>query len=329
MDRRGSLPKGRTNGAPGPLGASGNQHCPASAPVPSACVPPSHTNAAKPGRSATLVGVKYLRPFLLRLFLLAVAGGAVVTFSESAGPARADENPTDMIVEQDPLTGGQFVYVVFHALDRDGFCAPVNGSVSRHPVLDIPVDFVIESGDGIIIETSGGSTTPGRPATGVRTFSTYLNAQSANPVRSFPPLVDGLTDECQAWVKISQSIPGPLRVLVTLAGDDGKPIGFIADLDRTATVPVSLTFRWSLVTWAGKDGITPADALRGPAGGNDITGEVTALYGWDAPTQSWRAYFPGSAGVPGANDLAALKAGQAYWVAIKGPGPVAWNIPAE
>ena len=47
---------------------------------------------------------------------------------------------------------------------------------------------------------------------------------------------------------------------------------------------------------------------------------------WDAATQAWRAYFPAGAGVPGANDLTALRTGSAYWVAISGPGPVIWPI---
>lgn len=266
----------------------------------------------------------FLRMALLGAFAVVAGLGALV-----AGPApsgRADgPDPVTLVVEQ--LDAGQFVYAVFHALDRDGFCNPPPGAVSLHPVIDMPVDFVIEAGEGVIIETSSRDTTPGRSKTGVPTFSTALNTASANPVRSFPPLVDGVTDECQAWVKISQSIPGPLRVLVTVPGDAGGKIGFIADLARTTTVDVDLTFRWSLVTWPGEDGISPADALKGAGGSADITSRVTAIYGWDAATQTWSAYFPSAAGVPGANNLAALRTGTAYWVAISGPGPVTWTVP--
>lgn len=255
---------------------------------------------------------------------LAAVFGAFI--GPSAQATRADEaSPVTLVVEQ--LDAGQFVYAVFHALDRDGFCNPPPGAVSLHPVINMPVNFVIEAGEGVIIETSNRDTTPGRSKAGVPTFSTALNAASANPVRSFPPLVEGVTDECQAWVKISQSIPGPLRVLVTVPGDGGGTIGFIADLARTTTVEVDLTFRWSLVTWPGEDGISPAEALTGAGGSADITAQVTAIYGWDAATQSWSAYFPSAGGVPGANNLTALRTGTAYWVAISGPGLVTWAIP--
>lgn len=263
-----------------------------------------------------------LRAVLFGALTFALVGGAFA-FAPTE-KARAQESPIDFHTEQQ-LDGSQFIYVVFHALDRGGFCTPPTGGVSLHPVLGIPVDFVIESGDGIIIETSNGATAPGRTANDVLTFSTKQNAASANPIVDFEPLT-AVDDECQAWIKVSQSIPGPLRVLVTVEGDDGKPIGFIADLGRTTTTTVDLQFRWNLVTWTGTDGISPTDALAGTGGGSNITNQVTAIYGWDATTQTWQAYFPSGAGVPGANDLTQLRAGQAYWVAISGPGGVTWTI---
>lgn len=269
----------------------------------------------------------------LRVFARAAAVAAASVLASfalvpapGAAPALAiEDGPVTFHIEQ--LEAGQLVYAVFHAVDRDGFCSPPPGAVSLHPVLAMPVDFVIEAGDGVIIETSTGSTTPGRSKTGVPTFSTALNAASASPVAAFPPLEEGRSDECQAWVKVSQSIPGPLRVLVTVPGDNGGKIGFIADLERTTSTEVDLRFRWNLVTWSGEDGISPGAALAGPGGAADITSKVTAIYGWDAAAQTWQAYFPSGAGVPGANNLAALRAGSAYWVAIAGPGPVRWEIP--
>lgn len=245
-------------------------------------------------------------------------------FGDPTQEALAQESgPVDMIVEE--LDGSQFIYVVFHALDRDGFCKPPPNAVSLHPVLDMPVDFLIEAGDGVIIETSEGAGIFGSFANDVNTFSTAENAASTAPVRAFPPLMDGVTDECQSWIKVSQSIPGPLRVLVTVPGDDGGSIAFIADLERETSNNVSLAFRWSLVTWTGASGVNPGAALRGP-GGTDISGEVTAIYGWDEATQSWLAYFPGSSSVPGANNLTALESGEAYWVAV-GAGGTTWAMP--
>ncbi len=264
-----------------------------------------------------------LRAALIASVALAAAFGALVGAPSTTTTAQS--SPVEFHTEQQ-LDGSQFIYVVFHALDRDGFCATPPGAISLHPVLGIPINFQIEAGDGLIIQTSNGGTAFGRSANNVLTFSTALNAASATPRASFPPLVNGLADECQAWIRVSQSIPGPLRVLITLAGDDGKPIGFIADLARTTTVNVNLQFRWNLVTWLGQDGISTGNALSGTGGGSNITNQVTAIYGWDAPTQTWQAYFPAGAGVPGANNLSQLRAGQAYWIAIAGPGGLSWTI---
>jgi hypothetical protein len=266
---------------------------------------------------------------LSRLLVLPVA---VVSFTgpglgDPSGEALAANAPVDFVVEE--LDGSQFVYVVFHALDRDGFCAPPPGAVSLHPVINLPVDFVIEAGDGVIIDSSSGDTPFGRTANDVPTFSTAVNAASASPIRSFAPLIDGLADECQAWIKVSQSIPGPLRVLVTVPGEDGGEIAFVADLERPGTTDLTLNFRWSLITWSGADAVSPTDALKGASTSKDITAQVSVIYGWDAAAQTWLAYFPSGAGIPGANNLPSLTTGSAYWVAVTGPGSTTWSIPAN
>ena len=58
---------------------------------------------------------------------------AVVSFASPAlrtgdHEALAATNPVDFVVEN--LDGSQFVYVVFHALDRDGFCSPPEGALT-------------------------------------------------------------------------------------------------------------------------------------------------------------------------------------------------------
>jgi len=71
------------------------------------------------------------------------------------------------------------------------------------------------------------------------------------------------------------------------------------------------------------------DALKGTGAndaGNDISDQVTAIYGWDAAAQDWLGYFPTGVNVPGANDLVTLDQGAAYWIAIKGPSSVTWTI---
>jgi hypothetical protein len=239
----------------------------------------------------------------------------------------------------------QFKYIVFHALDRDGFCwfDKSKGTRSLHPVLSSldddatigtndpveSVDFLIDAGQGIIVDRSGGALNVDgnrQFATGVPTFSTAIN--SALKEFPFSPLAAaGATDECQAWVKVSNSLLGIVNFLV-VAHDDEGDIGFdrVVDLQMTATY--TLNFRWSLITWNGADNIAVADALAGTGAndaGNDISGEVTAVYGWDQAAQDWLGFFPSGVSVPGANDLTNLKQGSAYWIAIKAPGPVTWT----
>ncbi|MEX0781724.1 MAG: hypothetical protein WD557_03675 [Dehalococcoidia bacterium] len=286
----------------------------------------------------------------------------------------------------------QFKYIVFRALDRDGFCnlpfvqefqfdtavdtvgggdnngalkpvwltlavggtktftntgipSLVNPSVSLHPVLssldddqvilDLPfgidpvesVDFTIDAGEGIILGTSGGSLdATKRFASGVPTFSTQLNTT----LKEFAPL-NGGSDECQAWIRVSNSLLGILDVLVTAHDDEGDIINDVI-VDFQDTFDYTLSFRWSLITWVGPDNIPVTDALGGTGAneeGNDITAQVTAVYGWDQAAQQWLGFFPTGVDVPGANDLTALETGQAYWIAIVGPGSVTWTVATD
>lgn len=265
----------------------------------------------------------------------------------------------------------QYKYIVFHAMDRDGFCssfgaptvllhsvlassalgmddadtaftvanltgaAPANARYNNDPVEN--VDFLIDSGEGIIIGSSSSASVinDGKQfATDVPTFSVYENDPAVTGIKEFPLsslAASGQTDECQAWIKVSNSLLGILNVLA-IANDDEGNIGFDKIIDLTNTTSYTLNFRWSLITWAGADSISVSDAIKGTGtsgknpGGNDISASVTAIYGWDAAAQQWLGYFPSGVNVPGANDLTTLKTGQAYWIAITGPSSVTWTI---
>jgi hypothetical protein len=262
----------------------------------------------------------------------------------------------------------QFKYIVFHAIDRDGFCSNSSGAVLLHSVLGTSpstylgmddadtdfsslgaryngdpvenVDFLIDSGEGIIIGSSPYFTSLGKIndgkqfGTGLLTFSKALNDPATSGVLEFdlsPLAAEGQTDECQAWIKVSNSLLGVLNVL-TIAHDDEGNIGFDRVIDLTNTHSYSLSFRWSLITWIGADAISVNDAIKGTGdagknpGGNDISASVTAIYGWDAAAQQWLGFFPSGVNVPGANDLTSLKTGDAYWIAITGPSSVTWTI---
>ena len=42
---------------------------------------------------------------------------------------------------------------------------------------------------------------------------------------------------------------------------------------------------------------------------------MTAVYHWNAASQSWDAYFPGTDDVPGGMDFSTLTNGASYWIA--------------
>lgn len=95
------------------------------------------------------------------------------------------------------------------------------------------------------------------------------------------------------------------------------------------TESYTLTSRWSLLTWTGRDGMSVSDAIRGTGvpGATDLTARITAIFQWDATTSTWKAYFAGGDGVPGASDFSTMATGTVYWVAISGEGTVPWVIP--
>ncbi len=241
----------------------------------------------------------------------------------------------------------QFKYVVFHAVDRDGFCSTQPGHsvygnpVSLHPVLSSldddnsfpdpveQVDFLIDGGQGKFVAMSHPGVLSGEQGSvkQVPTFSTLLNNPAAGGVKEFPTL-NGSADECQAWVKVSSSLLDLVNVFIVAYDDEGV-IGFDELIDFTSSTQYSLTFRWSLITRIGADGISPTDALSGTganAGGDNIMAQVTAVYGWEQASQTWLGFFPAGLNVPGANDLTRLTLGNAYWIAITAPGPVTWTV---
>ena len=219
----------------------------------------------------------------------------------------------------------QFNYVVIHELYRDGFCGD---SPSLHPVLGRTVDFTLDViGGGRIVEVSdrhdGGPGTIG--LLGQDATTTLMDADD-NPDAIAPMQAD----ECQAWVKISNSLLGVTDVLVAPDNWEGDPI-FDRIVDFSTEVELDLHFRWTLITWPGEDGIAVAAALSTKLAGVNPEAAplpvVTAIYGWNAAAQVWLAYFPSGLDVPGANDLAVLNNGQAYWVAITGPNNALWRVP--
>src|SRR4029079_11523832 len=114
------------------------------------------------------------------------------------------------------------------------------------------------------------------------------------------------------------------------------PLGTSADTAAdnftfgTATTTYTLYFRWTLLVWSGPNGADIATMLKGlespdnPAT-NDVSGIVTAIFRYNNTLQKFEGFFPGSAGVPGANDFTTFTKGQAYWIAINTAGSTTWT----
>ncbi|MEX2390972.1 MAG: hypothetical protein WD904_05185 [Dehalococcoidia bacterium] len=116
-----------------------------------------------------------------------------------------------------PTTEAQFNYVVLHLTDRDGFCDP---TPSQHPVIGERVTFLIDSPNGVIFPDANGI-----PAALLGTWTsktadvTTFDTNGADSALTITPVqVDG---ECQAWIHISESLLGPVNVIVTAFDPEG------------------------------------------------------------------------------------------------------------
>jgi hypothetical protein len=98
----------------------------------------------------------------------------------------------------------------------------------------------------------------------------------------------------------------------------------------TSTVTYTLFFRFTLIVWTGPSNTPIGNALRGqetpdnPAT-NNVISLVGAIWLFDPTTQTFKGYFPGSDGVPGANDFTVFTNGQGYFFALLSPGTVTWT----
>jgi hypothetical protein len=121
--------------------------------------------------------------------------------------------------------------------------------------------------------------------------------------------------------------------VTTAAGTSGEVTAarftFVAPSGETHTY--TLVFRWTLISWMGRDGIPVREALMGmespdnPAT-NNILLEVTVIWRFQSLAQEWEANFPNAGNIPGINDFEFFQEGVAYFIAIRGPGNVVWVI---
>ncbi len=116
-------------------------------------------------------------------------------------------------------------YVVVRMRDRDGFCDAIN----PNNVLGIAVEFRIDAGDGILIDYKGQPVDVSLDSRGaiVTSFDTQDDRGVPMNVEILRPIASETGDECQAWIKISRSLPGTVNVEVTIPSIPAPPPGDI------------------------------------------------------------------------------------------------------
>lgn len=131
-----------------------------------------------------------------------INSNVVETIFEWAGYKR-------VTIVDDPLNP-QYKYVVAHLKDRDGYC----DADGLNNVLGIQVQFVIDAGDGIIDMAEGQPSVVSidKRLAIATTFDTEDNAGNAIHQDIAKPVVE--PDECQAWVRISNSLRTVVNVTV-------------------------------------------------------------------------------------------------------------------
>lgn len=105
----------------------------------------------------------------------------------------------------------QIKYVVAHLRDRDGFCDAAN----YNNTLGVPVTFEIDAGEGVILDAADRpySINNGRRFATATSFDTLDTLGNPLNVGIAKPVVRD--DECQAWIRVSNSLMQPTNVTVT------------------------------------------------------------------------------------------------------------------
>ncbi|HMO96779.1 MAG TPA: hypothetical protein PKD27_11730, partial [Tepidiformaceae bacterium] len=128
--------------------------------------------------------------------------------------------------------------------------------------------------------------------------------------------------------------PGSVDVRVT--GPGGQSANTANDnfnnTSQTANITYTLYFRFTLIVWTGADNKPIATALQGgPAGTNNVTSLIGAIWLFNPQSQTWGGYFPGSENIPGANNFTTFRTGSAYFIALASASgaPVTWGTSGQ
>lgn len=243
-------------------------------------------------------------------------GATAVTFGGTAATSFIVTSSTQ-ITATAPAHAAGTVNVVVTGPDGS---SPTGGTGDDFVYGSAPVITSINPASGPI---AGGTlvTITGTGFTGVTAVKFGATAATSFTVVSDTQITAASPAQANSVVQVS--VTTPLGTTADTAADNFT-------YGSGTTISFTLYFRWTLIVWNGKDAQDITSALKNlespdnPAT-NDVSGIVTAIFHYSNPLQKFEGFFPGSAGIPGANDFTTFKQGEAYWLAVNVTGSTTWT----
>jgi hypothetical protein len=177
-------------------------------------------------------------------------------------------------------------FVVAHLKDRDGFC----DAIGFNNVLGIPVTFKFDAGEGRILEAQAPPVTIDRELRSATATTFDTVDPNGTPIHQDIAKTVISADECQAWVKVANTLLTPATMVVTFPGMPAPVPGDVRITGLVCADPSTVT-----VTNQGTNPVSLAGfTLRAPAGTETAGEPYLELDGVLQPGES--AVFPGPGG---------------------------------
>jgi hypothetical protein len=242
-------------------------------------------------------------------------GTTSVTFGGVAGTSVSVLSATSLTVVSPAHAAGTVDVIVTTAAGSSANSAADNFTYTGAPTVTAVSPTTGPAAGGTTVTVTGTGLTGATAVTFGGTAGTSITVLSATSLTVVSP--------AHAAGTVDIRVTTPAGTSANTAADN------FTYTDTIAHRTFRLSFRWTLVTWLGKNNIAVMDALRGvetPADAetNDVSSVVTAVAHWDAASQTWDLFFPTGVGTPGANDFTTLVRLEPYFIAVS--SAVDWTI---
>jgi hypothetical protein len=282
--------------------------------------------------------------------------GAANDYTYTGGPTVTAIDPTT-----GPATGNTIVTITGTGFTSTGMTVKFGGVTAVFAFIDVNTITAVSpahsAGTADVIVTTAGGSSPNTTAddflyTGSSAPIITSVSPSSGPVGTVVTIAGSgfsgatsvtfggvsasfnVSTDGSATATVPSGTPGgtvDVRI-TTLGGTSANTVNdnFNNTTSSGTTVTYTLYFRFTLIVWTGPNGVSALAALRGletpdNPNTNNILGLVGAIWRFDASVQLFKGYFPGSDGVPGANDFTTLTTGVGYFIALLNPGTVTWT----